>query len=141
MGQANGFPVDLLVFVILAVLIVPLVVPLRWWLVARRNGLDLGLTTIAGMRLRGTSPAAIIWPLLAARREGIELDVRSLEAHHLAGGNVVGVVNALIEARRANEELSFRQAAAMDLARGDDSPGSMEPTDRRPTCPDASDDR
>ncbi len=104
------------IMVVLGLLVVSWAVPIRLWIEAMASGVQVGLGSLIGMRLRKVSPPAIVRPLIAATKAGIGLDVNELEAHYLAGGDVARVANALISADKANIELGFEQAAAIDLA-------------------------
>ena len=86
------------------------------WITALFSGVNVGLGTLMGMRLRRVSPGKIINPSIKATKAGIKINIGELEAHYLAGGNVNTLVDALIAAQRANIELEFHQAAAIDLA-------------------------
>ncbi|MDH3746524.1 MAG: flotillin-like protein FloA [Acidobacteriota bacterium] len=91
-------------------------IPVRLWIEALSAGVQVGIGTLVGMRLRKVSPAAIVRPLINATKAGLDLDINQLEAHYLAGGRVDRVVGALISADKASIELLFNQAAAIDLA-------------------------
>ena len=104
------------IIVVLGLLVVSWAVPIRLWIEAMASGVNVGLGSLIGMRLRKVSPPAIVRPLIAATKAGIGLDVNELEAHYLAGGDVARVANALISADKANIDLGFEQAAAIDLA-------------------------
>lgn len=91
-------------------------VPLGLWISSLAAGVNIGIFTLVGMRLRRVVPSRIVNPLIKARKAGIGVGVNQLEAHYLAGGNVDRVVNSLIAAQRAEIELSFERAAAIDLA-------------------------
>ncbi|HYF82365.1 MAG TPA: flotillin-like protein FloA [Clostridia bacterium] len=91
-------------------------VPLGLWISSLAAGVNVGIFTLVGMRLRRVVPSRIVNPLIKARKAGINVSVNELEAHFLAGGNVDRVVNALIAAQRAEIELGFERAAAIDLA-------------------------
>ena len=114
--------VDLLIYVVgLFVIILGLTiflsfVPLGLWISSLAAGVNVGIFTLVGMRLRRVVPSRIVNPLIKARKGGIDVSVNQLEAHFLAGGNVDRVVNALIAAQRAKIELGFERAAAIDLA-------------------------
>lgn len=91
-------------------------VPLGLWISSLAAGVNVGIFTLVGMRLRRVVPSRVVNPLIKARKAGLNVSVNQLEAHLLAGGNVDRVVNALIAAQRAQIELSFERAAAIDLA-------------------------
>ncbi|MGE5632471.1 MAG: flotillin-like protein FloA [Caulobacteraceae bacterium] len=91
-------------------------VPLGLWISSLAAGVNVGIFTLVGMRLRRVVPSRIVNPLIKARKAGMGVTVNQLEAHYLAGGNVDRVVNALIAAQRAAIDLSFERAAAIDLA-------------------------
>jgi len=91
-------------------------VPLGLWISSLAAGVNVGIFTLVGMRLRRVIPSRIVNPLIKARKAGLNVTVNQLEAHYLAGGNVDRVVNALIAAQRASIDLSFERAAAIDLA-------------------------
>ena len=91
-------------------------VPVGLWISAIAAGVNVGIMTLVGMRLRRVPPARIILPFIKAQKAGVETTIDKLEAHYLAGGNVDNVVDALIAAQRADIELSFERAAAIDLA-------------------------
>jgi len=107
--------------VILAVIIVFIVflfsfIPVGLWISALAAGVNVGIFTLIGMRLRRVSPPKIVLPMIKAVKAGINVSVDQLEAHYLAGGNVDRVVDALIAAQRANINLNFERATAIDLA-------------------------
>ena len=91
-------------------------VPVGLWISAIAAGVNVGIMTLVGMRLRRVPPARIILPFIKAQKAGVETTIDKLEAHYLAGGNVDNVVDALIAAQRADIELTFERAAAIDLA-------------------------
>ncbi|HYE81178.1 MAG TPA: flotillin-like protein FloA [Clostridia bacterium] len=91
-------------------------VPLGLWISSLAAGVNVGIFTLVGMRLRRVVPSRIVNPLIKARKAGLNVSVNQLEAHLLAGGNVDRVVNALIAAQRAEIDLGFERAAAIDLA-------------------------
>lgn len=102
--------------VILGITIFLSFVPLGLWISSLAAGVNVGIFTLVGMRLRRVVPSRIVNPLIKARKAGLGVTVNQLEAHYLAGGNVDRVVNALIAAQRAAIDLSFERAAAIDLA-------------------------
>lgn len=91
-------------------------VPLGLWVSAIAAGVNVGIFTLVGMRLRRVQPVKIVLPLIKANKAGLEVNVNQLEAHYLAGGDVDRVVDALIAAHRAEIPLSFERSAAIDLA-------------------------
>lgn len=91
-------------------------VPLGLWISALAAGVNVGIFTLVGMRLRRVPPAQIVLPLIKANKAGLAVNVNQLEAHFLAGGNVDRVVDALIAAHRAEIALPFERSAAIDLA-------------------------
>jgi len=91
-------------------------VPVKLWVVALASGVRVGIVQLIGMRLRGISPARIIYPQIKAVKAGLDLNLSRLETHYLAGGNVDRVVNALIASQGAGIELAFERACAIDLA-------------------------
>jgi uncharacterized protein YqfA (UPF0365 family) len=102
--------------IILGITIFLSFVPLGLWISSLAAGVNVGIFTLVGMRLRRVIPSRIVNPLIKARKAGLGVTVNQLEAHYLAGGNVDRVVNALIAAQRAAIDLSFERAAAIDLA-------------------------
>jgi len=118
MGSAIGLigPILILFVIILALAIFLSFVPLGLWISSLAAGVNVGIFTLVGMRLRRVVPSRIVNPLIKARKAGLGVSVNQLEAHYLAGGNVDRVVNALIAAQRAQIDLSFERAAAIDLA-------------------------
>src|SRR5690554_5525790 len=91
-------------------------VPVGLWISAIAAGVNVGLLSLVGMRLRRVVPNRIILPFIKAQKAGVETTIDKLEAHFLAGGNVDNVVDALIAAQRADIQLTFERAAAIDLA-------------------------
>ena len=91
-------------------------VPIGLWISALAAGVNVGIMTLIGMRLRRVPPNKIVDPLIKAHKAGLDVTPEKLEAHYLAGGNVDRVVNALIAAERAAIPLQFERAAAIDLA-------------------------
>lgn len=110
------FYVIVLFVIILGLTIFLSFVPLGLWISSLAAGVNVGIFTLIGMRLRRVVPSRIVNPLIKARKAGLNVGVNQLEAHFLAGGNVDRVVNALIAAQRAEIELGFERAAAIDLA-------------------------
>lgn len=111
--------VSLLIIIFIAFLVVTAFfsfVPLGLWISSLAAGVNVGIFTLVGMKLRRVVPRKIVDPLIKARKAGLGVNVNQLEAHFLAGGNVDRVVNALIAAQRANIDLIFERAAAIDLA-------------------------
>ena len=90
--------------------------PLGLWVSALAAGVNVGIFTLVGMRLRRVVPSKIVLPLVKANKAGLDVNVDQLEAHYLAGGDVDRVVDALIAAERAAIPLTFERAAAIDLA-------------------------
>ena len=105
-----------LILTILGVLVLLWAVPIRLWIEAIFSGVQVGLGTLVGMRLRKVNPANIVRPQINATKAGLNLSITELEAHYLAGGDVERVVRALISADKANIDLPFQRAAAIDLA-------------------------
>lgn len=107
-------------FIVVSVVIVAALffhfVPLGLWISALAAGVNVGIFTLIGMRLRRVSPSKIFLPLVKANKAGLSVNVNQLEAHYLAGGDVDRVVDALIAAERASIPLTFERAAAIDLA-------------------------
>jgi uncharacterized protein YqfA (UPF0365 family) len=91
-------------------------VPVGLWISALAAGVNIGIITLIGMRLRRVIPSKIVNPLIKAHKAGLDITTAELEAHYLAGGNVDRVINALIAAERAAIPLQFERAAAIDLA-------------------------
>lgn len=91
-------------------------VPIGLWISALAAGVNVGIFTLVGMRLRRVNPSQIVLPLEKANKAGLDVNVNQLEAHYLAGGDVNRVVDALIAAERASIPLSFERSAAIDLA-------------------------
>ncbi len=115
----EGLPgVSIVLFMLgaIALLLLFWAVPVRLWVTALASGVQVGLGSLVGMRLRKIHPPSIVYPLISSAKAGMPLNVNELESHYLAGGDVERVVNALISADKANIELPFRQAAAIDLA-------------------------
>ena len=101
-------------FIVLTLLLT--FIPVGLWISALAAGVNVGIFTLVGMRLRRVTPARIVNPLIKAHKAGLNITPSQLEAHYLAGGNVDRVVNALIAAERAGIPLQFERAAAIDLA-------------------------
>ena len=115
--MTGAFAVLFLPILIIVVFLVLLnFVPVGLWISALASGVQVGIVTLIGMRLRRVPPAKIILPLIKAVKAGLNVSVDKLEAHFLAGGNVDRVIDALIAAQRAEIGLSFERAAAIDLA-------------------------
>lgn len=106
----------LLAIVLLIIGVVFTFIPVGLWISALAAGVNVGIFTLVGMRLRRVIPSRIVNPLIKAHKAGINITTEKLEAHYLAGGNVDKVVNALIAAERAAIPLQFERAAAIDLA-------------------------
>lgn len=104
------------VLFIIAIMIFLHFVPLGLWISAMAAGVNVGIFTLVGMRLRRVNPTQIVLPLVKANKAGLSVNVNQLEAHYLAGGDVNRVVDALIAAERASIPLTFERSAAIDLA-------------------------
>lgn len=109
----SGF---LVLLVIVAISVFLHFVPLGLWISALAAGVNVGIFTLVGMRLRRVPPSQIVLPLIKANKAGLNVNVNQLEAHFLAGGNVDRVIDALIAAHRAEIPLPFERSAAIDLA-------------------------
>lgn len=105
-----------LILFVIAVSVFLSFVPLGLWISAIAAGVNVGIFSLVGMRLRRVTPSRIIFPLIKANKAGLMLNANQLEAHYLAGGDVDKVVDALIAAHRADIPLSFERSAAIDLA-------------------------
>jgi uncharacterized protein YqfA (UPF0365 family) len=108
--------VFLLVLFVIGIALFLHFVPLGLWVSALAAGVNVGIFTLIGMRLRRVPPSQIVLPLIKANKAGLDVNVNQLEAHFLAGGNVDRVVDALIAAHRAEIALPFARSAAIDLA-------------------------
>lgn len=111
--MGSGF---LLVIIVVFIAVFTHFVPIGLWISALAAGVNVGIFTLVGMRLRRVSPQRIILPLIKANKAGLGVNVNQLEAHYLAGGDVDRLVDALIAAERAAIALPFERAAAIDLA-------------------------
>lgn len=109
-------PIILLALVLIVISIIFTFIPVGLWISALAAGVNVGIFTLVGMRLRRVTPARIVNNLIKAHKAGLNVTTAQLEAHYLAGGNVDKVVNALIAAERAAIDLPFVRAAAIDLA-------------------------
>lgn len=116
LGMVELGTILIFIFGFLAVLVLFSFIPVGLWISALAAGVNIGIITLIGMRLRRVPPAKIVNPLIKADKAGITVTVNQLEAHYLAGGNVDRVVDALIAAERADIPLPFERAAAIDLA-------------------------
>lgn len=106
----------IVVLVIVAISLFLHFVPLGLWISALAAGVNVGIFTLVGMRLRRVPPSSIVLPLIKANKAGLDVNVNQLEAHYLAGGDVDKVIDALIAAHRAEIPLPFARSAAIDLA-------------------------
>lgn len=106
----------IVVLVIVAISLFLHFVPLGLWISALAAGVNVGIFTLVGMRLRRVPPSNIVLPLIKANKAGLTVNVNQLEAHYLAGGDVDKVIDALIAAHRAEIPLPFERSAAIDLA-------------------------
>jgi len=106
----------LVILVLILLMVIFTFIPVGLWISALAAGVNVGIFTLVGMRLRRVIPSRIVNPLIKAHKAGLGLTTTQLEAHYLAGGNVDKVVNALIAAERAAIPLKFERAAAIDLA-------------------------
>ncbi|CAM2755021.1 UPF0365 protein [Salinicoccus roseus] len=91
-------------------------VPIGLWISAIAAGVNVGIFSLVGMRLRRVKPKRVIEPMIKAHKAGLKVTTNQLESHFLAGGNVDRVVDALIAAQRADINLTFERCAAIDLA-------------------------
>ena len=106
----------LIPILLIGIMVFLYVVPLGLWVSALAAGVNVGIFTLVGMRLRRVNPSQIVMPLIKANKAGLDVHVNQLEAHYLAGGAVDRVVDALIAAERASIPLTFERSAAIDLA-------------------------
>ena len=106
----------LIPILLIGIMVFLYVVPLGLWVSALAAGVNVGIFTLVGMRLRRVNPSQIVMPLIKAKKAGLDVNVNQLEAHYLAGGDVDRVVDALIAAERASIPLTFERSAAIDLA-------------------------
>ena len=106
----------LIPILLIGIMVFLYVVPLGLWVSALAAGVNVGIFTLVGMRLRRVNPSQIVMPLIKANKAGLEVNVNQLEAHYLSGGDVDRVVDALIAAERASIPLTFERSAAIDLA-------------------------
>ena len=106
----------LIPILLIGVMVFLYVVPLGLWVSALAAGVNVGIFTLVGMRLRRVNPSQIVMPLIKANKAGLDVNVNQLEAHYPAGGDVDRVVDALIAAERASIPLTFERSAAIDLA-------------------------
>ena len=106
----------LIPILLIGIMVFLYVVPLGLWVSALAAGVNVGIFTLVGMRLRRVNPSQIVMPLIKANKAGLDVNVNQLEAHYLAGGHVDRVVDALIAAERASIPLTFERSAAIDLA-------------------------
>jgi len=110
------FPIILLALALILISLLFTFIPVGLWISALAAGVNVGIFTLVGMRLRRVTPSKIVNPLIKAHKAGLNVTTSQLEAHYLAGGNVDKVINALIAAERAAIPLPFERAAAIDLA-------------------------
>ena len=106
----------LIPILLIGIMVFLYVVPLGLWVSALAAGVNVGIFTLVGMRLRRVNPSQIVMPLIKANKAGLDVNANQLEAHYLAGGDVDRVVDALIAAERASIPLTFERSAAIDLA-------------------------
>ena len=106
----------LIPILLIGIMVFLYVVPLGLWVSALAAGVNVGIFTLVGMRLRRVNPSQIVMPLIKDNKAGLDVNVNQLEAHYLAGGDVDRVVDALIAAERASIPLTFERSAAIDLA-------------------------
>ena len=106
----------LIPILLIGIMVFLYVVPLGLWVSALAAGVNVGIFTLVGMRLRRVNPSQIVMPLIKANKAGLDVNVNQLEAHYLAGGDVDRVEDALIAAERASIPLTFERSAAIDLA-------------------------
>ena len=106
----------LIPILLIGIMVFLYVVPLGLWVSALAAGVNVGIFTLVGMRLRRVNPSQIVMPLIKANKAGLDVNVNQLEAHYLAGGDGDRVVDALIAAERASIPLTFERSAAIDLA-------------------------
>ena len=84
--------------IVIAVVLIALflnLVPLGLWISAMAAGVNVGIFTLIGMRLRRVPASKIVMPLIKGNKAGLNVNVNQLEAHYLAGGDVDQVVDAL----------------------------------------------
>lgn len=115
-GFGTLAPIILLALALIFISVILTFIPVGLWISALAAGVNIGIFTLIGMRLRRVTPSRIVNPLIKAHKAGLSVTTAKLEAHYLAGGNVDRVINALIAAERAAIPLQFERAAAIDLA-------------------------
>ena len=106
----------LIPILLIGIMVFLYVVPLGLWVSALAAGVNVGIFTLVGMRLRRVNPSQIVMPLIKANKAGLDVNGNQFEAGYLAGGDVDRVVDALIAAERASIPLTFERSAAIDLA-------------------------
>ena len=101
----------LMIFILVAIILLAVfiftLIPIGLWISALAAGVEVGILTLVGMRLRRVPPIRIILPLIKAQKAGLDVTIDKLEAHYLAGGYVDRVVDALIAAHRSDIPLEF----------------------------------
>ena len=106
----------LIPILLIGIMVFLYVVPLGLWVSALAAGVNVGIFTLVGMRLRRVNPSQIVMPLIKANKAGLDVNVNQLEAHYLAGGDVDRVVDALIAAERASIPLTFDVLEAVQMS-------------------------
>jgi uncharacterized protein YqfA (UPF0365 family) len=112
----NIFPIFVLGFIIVALILFLYLIPVPLWIAAWSSGAYVGLTNLIGMRFRRVPPHVVVNARISAVKAGLNIIGNDLEALYLAGGHVGSVVKALISADKANIEMSFSIASGIDLA-------------------------
>lgn len=102
------------VVLILFVLIVLFLhfVPLGLWVSALAAGVNVGIFTLVGMRLRRVVPSKIVLPLVKANKAGLDVNVDQLEAHYLADVDVGRNIGAQLMTDQAEADKNIAQAKA-----------------------------
>ena len=88
----------LIPILLIGIMVFLYVVPLGLWVSALAAGVNVGIFTLVGMRLRRVNPSQIVMPLIKANKAGLDVNVNQLEAHYLAGGDVDRVVDVTVRA-------------------------------------------
>jgi uncharacterized protein YqfA (UPF0365 family) len=89
----------------------------RLWIMAAFAHVQVSMSELIGMWMRGVNSSVIVNSKIQAWKAGLtDITTSDLETHYLSRGRVPNVVHALISAQRAKIPLDFQIACAIDLA-------------------------
>lgn len=89
-------------------------IPIAYWIIAKRTGLKVTLKDLLIMRLKRIHLKKMISVLAMAKEGDIDIDLKRMQDHYKSGGDVTNVTIGLIAAKTANIKYSIDEAFADD---------------------------